>query len=503
MRMTKGVWRVAPLLVVVGCGDKPEPIDPITAPQQMAQRVRGIVEEAGAGAAVADGDTTVISRALRGADDASAGLGSGAMRAPMPAPLMGMVGHSPAVMGSMSDLSLLTKQEQYDETAKDLEVFIRDRLLAASNIESKTDTEVVYLLASDPTCRKLPSQVQPGQAPALDETCARDLAKLQVRIVLRADGDGARFSVQLGPDRQELSAFVVHSDLLAWEIGLASARHAGEYADMALGTAGDMSPFTRLEGRLRIALQKVGDRKVTLSFGVQEAVALETSDALFTTDRSDPLFAVTADAPARQVTFKLAVGATLIGAGWDPRGTGASNKDLHISLGGLYGATTLTDHAETLILKGAGLGHTAVSAHGITFVEIDLDAADGRKLDLEVTTVPGSEIPRLAVTPRFDLAIATRLGAIASDFKSPPPEYLRDEVFGVLLEPGAPPAIELRGPSGSFRGGIKVASGALTLSARNAGAKVMVPEGQCLTGLPQPPAGAHPILGGLTAATCP
>jgi hypothetical protein len=500
MRMTKGVWAS---LLVVGCGGGPEPIDPATAPQQMAQRVRVIVEEAGSGAAVADGDTTVISRALRGADQASAGLASGAMRAPMPAPLMGMVGQTPAVMGSMSDLSLLTKEEQYDETAKDLEVFIRDRLLAPSNIESKTATEVVYLLAVDPTCRQLPSRVAAGQTAAIDASCARDLAKLQVRIVLRADGDGARFSVQLGPDRHELSAIVVHSDLLAWEMGLASARRAAEYADLALGDAMDMSPFTRLEGRLRVALQKVGEKKVTLSFGVQEAVALETSDVLFTTGKSDPLFAVTADAPARQVSFKLAVGATLIGAGWDPRDTGATNKDLHVSLGGLYGETTLVDHADALILKGIGLGHTAVSAHGTTFVEVDLNPGDGRKLDLKVTSVPGSEIPRLEVTPRFDLAIATKLGAIAGDFKTAPPEYLRDELYGVLLAPGSPAAIELRGPSGTFRGGIKVAGGALTLSARNAGVTVMVPAGQCLTGLQSPPMGAHPILGGLTATACP
>jgi hypothetical protein len=505
MRVTKGGWV---LLLVAGCGSEAQKIDPATAPAQMAARARVIVEQAGQGASSVDGDDTILGRALTAADDASQGLAGGAMRAPLPAPLMGtgMMGNTPAMRSSQ--LSFLTTQERYDDTARDLEVLIRDRLLAPSNIESKTDTEVVYLLAADPTCRKLPSQLDAGQAAPLDDSCARDLAKLQVRVVLRADGDGARFTVQLGPDRLELSAFVVHSDLLGWESDLDQARRATDYANMALGKAADKgpSPLTRLEGRIAVGLHKLGDKKVTLSFGVLEPVALETKDALFTTGKSDPLIAVGADGVARQLTFTLGLAATEVRTTWDPRGTGVVNKDLLVSIGGLHGATTVSEGSKEILVKGAGIGHSFVAVRGANVFELDFNPAHGRTMDVTLRPAPGSDAVQVELAPRFDVTLAPKLQAIASDYKEPPPAHLRDESYGILLDPGAAPraVVQLVGRSGGFGGGVKVVAGTLTLSARGApGAAVAVPAGQCLTGNDHPAAGAHPILGGFAAVGCP
>jgi hypothetical protein len=508
MQAIKRVRWGAAWLLLAGCaGNEPEKIDAVSAPQVMASRARQIVGGAGEAAGFAGEDGSVMSRALRAVDDASSGLVGGAMRAPMPAPLMGTMGSSPAIGDMMGSprLSFLTKEERYQETGKDLEVLIRDRLLVASNIESQTDVEVIYLLRPDPTCRKLPSQVPSGQEAPLDEKCARDLPRLQVRIVLRADGDGARFAVLLGPDRHELSAFVIHSDLLAWEMGLASARKASEFADMALGKMMEQSPFTRLEGRIKLALRRLGDKKASASFGVLEPIVLEAMDPAlsFTTAKSDPLFAVTGDGAARELTFALHLGNTEIRAPWDPRDTGAKNRDLQIALGGLSGETTVSEGSQQMLWKGLGIGHTFVAVRGTNIFELDLNPADGRKLDLRLIA-DGSKA-RLEVTPKLDLSLAFKLGAIAGDFREPPPEHLRDETYGILLAPGgAPPAvIELRGPSGSFAGGIKVVGGSLTLSARNApAARVSVPAGQCLTGNPMPPAGAHPVLGQFSAVSC-
>jgi hypothetical protein len=510
MRVTKGVSRLAFLLVAAGCGQsKPEKIDAVTAPQEMAARARVIVGGAGQASAFAGDEGSVLSHALSAADDASQGLVSGAMRAPMPVPMMGNMGASPAIGDMMGSprISFLTREEKYDETGKDLEVLIRDRLLVASNIESQTDTEIVYLLKGDPTCRKLPSQVASGPAP-LDDKCAGDLPRLQVRIVLRADGDGARFTVLLGPDRLELSAFVVHSDLLAWEMDLASAKKASDFADMTLGKPGqpEPSPVGRLEGRVKLALQKLGDKKVTASFGVLAPLAIESMNPpqSFTTAKSDPLFAVTGDGVAKQLTFKLALGSTEVRGSWDPRSTGSPNQDLQVAIGGLYGETTISEGSKEMLWKGVGIGHTAVAVRGASIFEVDLNPADGRKLDLKLTAP--DKVARIEVTPKFDLTLGAKLGAVAGDFKDPPPAHLRDESYGIVLAPGtAPPAvIELRGPSGDFKGGIKVVSGSLALSARGApAARVSVPAGQCLTGLEMPPPGAHPILGGLTAVSCP
>ncbi len=61
---------------------------------------------------------------------------------------------------------------------------------------------------------------------------------------LRADGDGVRLGVLIGPQRLELSAFVIHSDLLALEMDLAKADAATQVIAQTLGSEAP-SPRTR------------------------------------------------------------------------------------------------------------------------------------------------------------------------------------------------------------------------------------------------------------------
>jgi hypothetical protein len=500
------------LAAVAGCHADP-PIDPKTSAQEAAVHAGDVVRQAGSGVGFLGDSNGVLGKMFAGADDATAGLMGRATPAPLPAPLIRQMRRSPVFqsMGGVQPIgSFLTSDEQFDETARDVEVLLRDRLLAEANIESKTDSEVTYLLKPDPTCRPLPSQADGIGSNEPNASCANDLTKLQVRLVTSVDGDGIRLAVLLGPARDELSVFVIHSDLLAWEIGFVSAKRAVDFANSTLSPNNPDKPypFTRLEGRVRFALQKLGPKNVKVSFGILEAVDLEGKDAggspmSLRSAKSDPLFALAADGVNNTATVGLALGQTDVTGTWDPQGHELQNGDLHVSIGGLYGEATFTEGKKEIDFKGAGIGQTFVAVRGTHIFDLDFNAAAGRKMDLVVKSLPG-DLPRFELTPRFDLTLAFNLGAVAADFSEPPPAYASHEMYNVRFDGATPAVIEAVPQSATFAGGLKVVAGALALSAASApAATVTVAAGQCLTGQDPAPPMSHEILGHLKSTTCP
>jgi hypothetical protein len=356
-----------------------------------------------------------------------------------------------------------------------------------------------------PTCLPLPSSGRTD----IDIECARDLPKLEVRLVVRADGDGVRITVLVGPTRHELSAFIIHSDLLAVESDLAKAVRAIEFMNMTLEPGAEQKPypFTRLEGRVKVALQKLGPKKVRGSYGVLEAITVEgmesDSDPVsLRTAASDPLFAVTADGVAKELSVKLAVGQTDVKTSWDPKDTGARNLDLHVSIGGYHGELVLTEAKKEVVLRGLGIGQTFVAVRGTHIFDLDLNPGDGRKFDVKVL-LAADDRPRFELSPKFDLALKFSLGAIAADFTEPPPSYLAGETYSIKLDGASPAVFEAAPSTPDFQGGLKIVAGTLTIATTGQPAtSVVVPAGQCLTNQ-QPADMSHPILGGLVAASCP
>src|SRR4029077_18367914 len=87
--------------------------------------------------------------------------------------------------------SIMTTEEQFDTTADQLRVWVRERLLASANLESKTDDEAIHRLHGDPTCRALPKEGDPPDfLPALNASCVDQLDRLIVRLPARAHGGG-------------------------------------------------------------------------------------------------------------------------------------------------------------------------------------------------------------------------------------------------------------------------------------------------------------------------
>jgi hypothetical protein len=504
MRTTPTIALLTVATSLLGCHSDP-PIDPRASADQAATRAAAVVRATGAGLGFVDDQGGVLGKMLGGADDATYGIMRKMVATPMPTPLIRQMRTSPVLkaMGGVEAIpSFLTQEEQFDDTARDVETLLRDRLLVESNIESKTDSQITYLLRPEPTCRPLPSS---GSSEP-DAGCVRDLPKLEVRLVTVTDGDGIRITVLVGPGRLELSAFVVHSDLLAWEVGFARALRAVEFIDMTLdpGTEPKPHPFTRLDGRIEVALQKLAAKKVKGWVGILEPVAIEADDppVSVTSARSNPLFAVTGDGEARTATVDWSLGQTDVLASWDPRDVGAHNKDLHVSLGGSYGQATLTEGKQEIAFKGYGVGASFVAVRGTHIFDLDFNPRDGRKMDLLVSA-PG-DVPRFAVTPRFDLALAFNLGAVAADFQDPPPAPLLHETYTVVLDGAVPAVVEAVKRTATFAGGIKVVAGTLTVATSAApGATVVVPATRCLTGKDPLPMGAHEILGRLEVVSCP
>jgi hypothetical protein len=510
-RLVSRLLPLVPAALLLGCSD-PTPIDPTALADQASLHAREVVHQAGGGVAFVEQDDSGLAKIATGMGHASDGLqGVAAM---IPPPMMSAMSDSPMMMAAAGLPSMQTTEEQWDDTADDLRVWLRQRVLADENLESHTDSEAVYLLHAEPTCRALPrADDPPGTMPTLDTGCADDLNKMEVRVALRADGDGVRLTIQLGPDRLELAAVVIHSDLLAVEADLPKTIKATQFMAYALGQDDPLNgtKFEALEGKLRLSLQKDGEKKATVALGVLSAVhvAVTSSSGALGPDvrvaASNPLLAFSADGVAQSATVKLDVGAVDVLGDWDPQGGAPDNRDLHVAVGGLTGALTFTEGDDKVVGKGLGIGDTSVKVHNATLFDLGLNPTDMHRFDVDVALDQAGE-PRFELKPRFDMSLGVHFNVVTDDYArdNQPASWLLDETYRIALENGGAAAAIASAPAtATFDGGLKVGPGTLTLSSTKLADPIVVPAGKCLTHNPNPPAGAHPLLGALMTADCP
>jgi hypothetical protein len=500
-------------LAVGAAGCHTEKIDPPAMADRAALNAREVIHQTGGGVAFTQSDDSDLPKLMKGL--AHAGDGLGGMAAALPPGMMSAMTGTPVAQAMAGMPSLQTTEEQFDDTADDLKLWLRQRVLADANLESQSDDEAVYLLHGDPTCRALPRSGDPaGAVPPLDQGCVDKLTRLQVRVVLRADGDGVRLGIDVGPDRHELSAVIIHSNLLAIESNLPQTYDAIQFIDQTLGDASPMggAQLEALTGVVRFSLEKLGEKKVAFAISVPSAihVATRTSSGALGPDvqlaASDDTFSLTLDGVARAATAGVNLGALDVLTNWDPRGTGASpNRDLHVALGAMTAATTFTEGVQELVSKGVGIGPTSISVRGASVFDLGFNPNDMHRFDLRISLDAAGE-PHFELTPRFDLSLGFHLAAVAADFApdNQPPSYVLDETYRVLLDNGgAAAALGAVPATGAFSGGLKIGAGTLTISSTKAPSPIVVPAGKCLTNNPSPPAGAHPILGAFSVADCP
>src|SRR5207302_1229355 len=139
---------------------------------------------------------------------------------------------------------------------------------------------------------------------------------------------------------------------------------AAKYIDQTLGTDSPMGgdELETLEGVVRVSLQKLAEKKVTFAISVPSAIHVATRNASGTPGpdvrvaASASTFALTADGVAQTATASVNVGAVDVLTNWNPQGSGAPNRDAHVAVGGLTGATTFTEGMDKLTAKGLGIG---------------------------------------------------------------------------------------------------------------------------------------------------
>jgi hypothetical protein len=497
-------------------GCQSTPIDPSAMADRAALSAREVVHQTGGGVSFTRGSDSGLSKMVSGLGHANDALSGMASMIP-PGMMSGMMG-TPVAMSAAGMPSLQTTEEQFDDTADDLKTWLRQRLLADANLESKAADEAVYLLHPDPTCRALPKAGDPPDlVPALNQKCVDDLTKLEVRVVLRADGDGVRLTIEVGPSKLELSSFIIHSNLLAIEADLPKTYDATQYIDMTLGSGSPMngSQLEALTGVVRVSLEKEAEKKVTFAIAVPSTIHVATRSASGTlgpdvrlaADTSTlPTFSLTLDGVAKTASETTNLGALDVLTNWDPQGTGAApNRDLHVAVGALTGTTTFTDGVQEIDVKGMGIGATSIAVRGASIFTLDLNPSDMRRFDLALTLDAAGE-PHFAVTPRFDLSLGFHLGAVAADYapQSQPASYVLDETYRVRLDDGGATATIATIPaSTTFGGGLQVGAGTLTISSSKVADPIVVPTGKCLVKNASPPAGAHPVLGAFAVADCP
>lgn len=402
--------------------------------------------------------------------------------------------------------SMMTTEEKFDQVADEVRRAMEERLFVPANLEGTSGDTATYWLKADPTCRPLPHDSDPpGTLPDVGAKCSDELGKVEVRIAVNDDGDGARLRVLIGPQRLELVTFIVHSDLLSAEYDLAMVQAASTYIHTQLGDDSPVESFDRLSGKWKVSLKKVGGQAVTAALSITQALDVAvTGGSEMTSAAADPVFAITGDGVSKTGEIQLGLGATEVAGTWDPRHTGAKNRDLRETIGGIFGKISLDENARKLVLSDVGMGEMKIAVRGTPVFDLNLNADSMRRFS-GVVTVNADDTDHLEVTPKVDVSVALDYQSIASDFTTPPSETVLHDTYGVALtNGGAPFVVETVKSTATFKGGLRVVAGTLSLSATSAPDQtVTVPSGKCLSSPGAAPAGKNPLLGALFVSDCP
>jgi hypothetical protein len=179
-----------------------------------------------------------------------------------------------------------------------------------------------------------------------------------------------------------------------------------------------------------------------------------------------------------------------------------ASGSLELVLKGLS-ARLSSDGQGGLSIKNLGLGQgtSALRLDGKPLLQVDLNPANNRSLDLTLTPWQG-ELPRCEVSPLMDLRVQVSLAPVEPWLEEPLEPWARNESYTVKLDGNAPAVLPLR-ESATSPGGLKVLQGLLTLQTQVQPAQVSVPAGSCLRILDEAPVGSHPLLGRLISEPCP
>lgn len=237
----------------------------------------------------------------------------------------------------------------------------------------------------------------------IDSACAQRLTQAQLRIRV-ADDDGMRFWLQVSANHDEPLGIVLRHDEIALTVNLDDATDAM----VALAQLfGEEAPNADLRGQITGSLKILGkahgsasltfDRALSIKVA-EQGVGLDSDGALRFASAAANVFTLQLVGEVQKADLDVGLGETTVhipADGDDP------STDVFLA-----GATVKASYqGNTLRLQNISLGDrtTTVSMGGQQAIAIDLNAADGRKLNATIIADQATGAEMITVTPRFDL----------------------------------------------------------------------------------------------------
>jgi hypothetical protein len=386
-------------------------------------------------------------------------------------------------------------QEEIDKFVAKLKA----EIFTAANVESESDTEIVY---------KVPLSVMCDDSS--DTDCVDEATRGQYRLRVTSPSEGD-LDVGILMTAMRYEAFVVklYHNRLAVSADLAAIKNA-----MAIITPDDSTEITRASGVVELALVKNADRDFSLVGEVSKAIDIALTEVsedgaqpqtvTFKLDASDKTYEVRLDGVKKTVSASINFGAFRLSAplsglgGAVGAGEAMSTTDLYnLVLGGLNGAFTFDGSTDLLNFKQLGLGNetTAVSVNGNQVFSLDVNKNSGRRFDMSVS-MADSDSPTMTFDPGLSAAMKFNFSSIANRFESLPSWALNETIAFDLT--GTKPAIRINDA------GLEVVSGTLRFSSTAVpAATVVVNAGQCMISSDvEPVAPAHDLLSSFSAGAC-
>ena len=340
---------------------------------------------------------------------------------------------------------------------------------------------------------------------AVDPECAEQFDQLELRIRAVLAEDGLDFTLLVGPDRAAPLTVELRPARAALVVDLGET--AAALTHVASVTGEEIVLPDELAGQIAVGLEVRGDAHVAIGLAVRERVVIAMPAAGgrfdFSTEARDPLIELDLDGSARQVALLLDLGRTVVSMPMqeaDPFSLATGTWALDWK--GLSMTATARDGEDRIELTNIGLGDdtSTLSLDDTVLVAIDLNAADGRRLDVTLAPAQDGGLPTATFTPGLDLVVDLYLQPLA-DAGDAVESWLLDDTYRIALDGDRPvtqaiEADELAGTPGALR----VGRGTLTVA--NDGGAVVVEAGSCLLADPVED-GEHPVLGALAAGACP
>ncbi len=176
--------------------------------------------------------------------------------------------------GSQGDarqrLILPDEQADFDEVMDNVTAFLNERVLVASQIESKTDTAVTYRLAPATFCDPEWEQF---------EDCKEVLAAIDVRVraTSLAEGD-VDLTLLLGADQKRAAEFALHADLLSAQVELGEAADLLNRISVAFSEGEAVPVLTRASGTAGVSMRRLTAEDLELQAFVTAPIALTLTD---------------------------------------------------------------------------------------------------------------------------------------------------------------------------------------------------------------------------------